>query len=30
METKAKLEKFQDLRVWQKAHELCLNIYKLT
>ena len=32
METKmkTKLEKFQDLKVWQKAHELCLNIYRLT
>jgi four helix bundle protein len=25
-----KLEKFQDLQVWQKAHQLALEIYKTT
>ena len=26
----SKIETFRDLRVWQKAHELVLNIYKVT
>lgn len=25
-----KLEKFEDLKVWQKAHQLVLEIYKIT
>jgi len=30
MNNEDKLEKFQDLLVWQKAHELALEIYKFT
>ena len=25
-----KIKNFQDLKVWQKSHELALNVYKLT
>ena len=27
---KAKAEKFEDLEVWKKAHQLVLNVYKIT
>ena len=27
---KAKAEKFEDLEVWKKAHQLALNVYKIT
>lgn len=30
METKIKVQRFEDLEVWKTAHELALNVYKLT
>jgi four helix bundle protein len=30
MSNEDKLEKFQDLQVWKKAHQLALGIYKIT
>lgn len=29
-DNKSKIEKFSDLKVWQEAHKLVINMYKLT